>query len=135
MTPGAAGTGGSAGIAGPRATLSLFVWGWYLAALGVALLITPNLVLTTFLLPATDEVWIRVVGMFVVLLAHFSFSAARTRNAEYMWWSVQGRLAVPFFFSAFVLADWVSAALIPFGLVDLAGAIWTLWALRRDARA
>ena len=48
MTPGAAGTGGSAGIAGPRATLSLFVWGWYLAALGVALLITPNLVLTTF---------------------------------------------------------------------------------------
>lgn len=122
-------------LAGPRATRSLFVWGCYLTALGIALLMVPNLVLTTFFLPPSDEVWIRVVGMLVILLAHFSFSAARTRNREYMWWSVQGRIAVPFFFSAFVLADWVSSALILFGLVDLAGAMWTLWALRRDAAA
>lgn len=120
-------------LAGPRATRSLFVWGWYLTALGVALLVAPNLLLTTFFLPATDEIWIRVVGTLVVVLAHFSFSAARTRNEQYMWWSVQGRLAVPLFFTAFVLAGWVSPALIPFGLVDAAGAGWTLWALRRDA--
>jgi hypothetical protein len=122
-------------VAGPRARRSLFVWGWYLAILGVGLLLWPNPVLTLVRLPETDEVWIRVVAMFVLLLAHFSFSSARTANAEYMRWSVQARLAVPFFFAAFVLADWVSAALIPFGLVDLAGAMWTWGALRRDAAA
>ncbi len=128
----AAAAGGSR-LAGPRATRSLFVWGCYLTAVGVMLLVAPNVLLTTFLLPSTDEVWIRVVGTLVVVLAHFSFSAARTRNAEYMWWSVQGRLAVPLFFTAFVLAGWITPALIPFGLVDAAGAGWTLWALRRDA--
>lgn len=131
VTTSGGGMGGD--VAGPRARLSLFVWGWYLSILGVGLLIWPNTVLTLFRLPETDEVWIRVVAMLVLILAHFSFSAARTRNAEYMRWSVQGRLAVPLFVAAFVMADWVSSAMIPLGLVDLAGALWTHWALGRDA--
>lgn len=120
-------------MAGPRAATSLFVWGWYLTLLGAALLLAPNAILTPFGLPPTEEVWIRVVGMFTVLLAHFSFSSARTRNLDYMRWSVQARFAVPLFFIAFVLEGWVPAALIAFGLVDVAGASWTWWALRRDA--
>lgn len=123
----------SGAVAGPRAIRSLFVWGCYLTGLTLILLVAPNRLLTLFQLPPTDEVWIRVVGMLTGILAFFSFMAARTANAEYMRWSVVGRGAVPFFLSAFVLLGWAGPALLPFGFVDLAAALWTHWALRRDA--
>jgi len=44
------------------------------------------------------------------------------------------RSSVPLFFLAFVAAGLASPMLILFGVVDLAGALWTALALRRDAR-
>jgi hypothetical protein len=121
--------------AGPRATLSLRVWGYYLAAIGGILIGAPNTLLGIVGLPTTEEVWIRVVGMLVWILAYASFQSARTGNREYMTWSRNGRFAVPFFFAAFVLFGFVGPQILPFGVIDLAGATWTWWAIRADAAA
>ncbi len=122
------------GVAGPRARTSMRVWGYYLAATGGILVGSPNTLLGLVGLPPTDEVWIRVVGMLVWVLAYASFQSYRAANAEYMRWSVNARFAVPLFFIAFVAAGWVGAAILPFGAIDAAGAAWTMWALRADAR-
>ena len=47
---------------------SLIAFGCYLFPLGLILLLVPNLLLGLFQIPATSEVWIRVVGMLVIFL-------------------------------------------------------------------
>jgi hypothetical protein len=122
-------------LAGPRATTSLRVWGYYLSATGGILIGSPNTLLSIVGLPTTDEVWIRTVGMLILILAYASFQSARTRNLEYMTWSRNARFAVPFFFAAFVALGFVGPQILPFGVIDLAGASWTWWAIRADAAA
>jgi len=109
---------------------SLFVFGIYMVALGITLLVVPNVLLTLFGLPATNEVWIRVVGMLVCLLAVYYIQAARNELTAFFHWTVYTRASVIVFFIVFVVFGLVKPALILFGGVDLLGAIWTALALR-----
>ena len=118
-----------------KAARSLFVFGIYLVALGLFLLIAPNTLITLFGLPETYDVWIRVVGMLVVLLAYYDIQAARAEATDFFRWSVGARGTVILFFAGFVLADLVKPILLLFGGVDLAAAIWTYLALRSDGKA
>ncbi len=117
-----------------RAATSLFVWSIYLAVLSATVLFVPNVLLGLFAIPPTQEVWIRLVGMFLVFLAYFSFVSARTENAAYMLWSAQVRATVPLFFVAFVVLLQAPPALLLFSVVDVAAAGWTWMALRADAK-
>lgn len=118
-----------------KAARSVFVFGIYLVALGLFLLIAPNTLITLFGLPETHDVWIRVVGMLVFLLSYYAIQAARNEVTEFIRWSVVARAAVIVFFAGFVLADLVKPILLLFGGVDLAAAVWTHLALRSDAKA
>lgn len=115
-----------------RAATSLFVWSIYLAVLGTALLVVPNMLVGLFAVPETREVWIRVVGMLLLFLGYYSLGSARTENKAYMRWSAQVRATVILFFGAFVALGLAPAVLLLFAVVDLAAALWTFWALRRD---
>ena len=117
-----------------KAARSLLVFGVYLVALGLFLLIAPNTLIGWFGLPVTQDVWIRVVGMLVVLLAYYDIQAARKESTDFFRWSVVARAAVIVFFAGFVIANLVKPILLLFGGVDLAGALWTHLALRRDRK-
>ena len=114
-----------------KAAKSLFVFGIYLCGLGLILLLVPNLILQVFGVPPTHEVWIRINGMFVLCLSFYYVQAARNELTLLIRWTVWTRVAVIFFFAAFVL--WASApkALLLFGLIDLLSAIWTWLALKK----
>jgi len=112
---------------------SLFVFGIYLTALGVLLLLFPNALLQTFGAPATNEVWIRINGMFVVCLAYYYIQTARHGLTAFIRWTVWGRAAVIVYFFSFVLFAGAPKALLLFGVVDLLSAVWTFMALQRDA--
>jgi hypothetical protein len=113
---------------------TLFLFGLYLVGMGVGFVLMPNMLLGLFGLPETTEVWIRVVGVLALILAFYYILAARADLRIFIQWTVYARAAVIFFFSAFVLAGWVSPILILFGVVDLLAALWTAWALRKDER-
>lgn len=117
-----------------KAARSLLVFGIYLIALGLFLLIAPNTLITLFGLPAVNDVWIRVVGMLIVLLAFYDIQAARKEMTDFFRWSVVARASVIVFFAGFVLADLVKPVLLLFGGVDLVAATWTRLALRRDGK-
>jgi len=114
------------------AAKSLFVFGIYLLGLGLILLLVPNLILQFFGAPATSEVWIRINGMFVLCLSFYYVQTARHELTIFIRWTVWTRIAVIFFFAAFVLLLSAPKALLLFGLIDLLSAIWTLFALKRD---
>ncbi len=56
---------------------SVFVFAIYLLLLGVTLLVIPNALLSLFAYPTTDEIWIRVAGMLLVMIAFYYIQAAR----------------------------------------------------------
>ena len=118
-----------------RAAKSLFVFGVYLCGLGVVLLLFPNTLLHVCGVPPTSEVWIRINGMFVICLAFYYVQAARHGLTLLIRWTVWARVAVIFYFGAFVLLVGAPKALLLFGLVDLLSATWTFIALQRDAAA
>ena len=115
-----------------RAAKSLFVFGIYLCGLGLILLLVPNLILRVFGVPTTNEVWIRINGMFLLCLSFYYVQAARNELTIFIRWTVWARVAVIFYFAAFVLLVSAPKALLLFGLIDLLSAIWTWLALKRD---
>jgi hypothetical protein len=116
------------------AARTLLIWSVYLSVLAAWLLFAPNEFLALFRFPPLEEdVWIRIIGMFLTVLAYFSYQSARSENTDYFHWSVHVRATVILFFGAFVMLNGAPPILLLFGLVDLAAAIWTWRALRRDA--
>lgn len=115
-----------------KSAQTLFFFALYLFGVSVVLLVAPNLLLTTFRLPPTEEVWIRVVGMLVGFLGLYYVSAARANLLPILEMSVRARASVPAFFGIFVAMGWASPMLLLFGAVDLLGAIWTFLALRSE---
>ena len=114
-----------------NAAKSVFVFGLYELVLGTTLIIMPNTLLALFGFPCTNEVWIRVIGLLVCIFAFYDFQTARHELTDFFRWTVYARSSVILFFSAFVLSGLVNPVLILFGAVDLLGAIWTAFALRK----
>ena len=115
-----------------KSAQSLFFFALYLFGLGTVLLVAPNWLLGLFDIAPTAEVWIRVVGMLVLFLGVYYVSAARANFLPILEASVRVRIAVPLFFGAFVALGWAAPALLLFGGVDLAGAVWTFLTLRSE---
>jgi hypothetical protein len=98
------------------------------------LLLVPNMLLRLFAAPPTDEVWIRINGMFVLCLSFYYIQAARNELTAFVRLTVWTRAAVIFFFAAFVMLTSAPKALLLFGLIDLLAALWTWLALSRTRR-
>jgi hypothetical protein len=109
---------------------SVFVHGIYLAFSGLTLITVPNLLFGLLGIPATSEVWIRIVGVLTLILGFYFIQAARREVLEFMRWTVYARLTFMSFCVVFVLLSFSGPVLLLFGLLDLLGALWTALALR-----
>ena len=118
----------------PAVTLRAFAY--YLFVLSAALMLAPNALLGFFGIPATTDVWIRVVGMLVGFLAFYYYylRASHARLDAFYAWTVPARMSVLLFFGAFVGLGLAPRALLLFGVVDALAALWTWLALRRSPR-
>lgn len=114
-----------------RTARTSLVFGIYVVAAGALILLAPNLLLSIFTLPATSEVWIRVVGAIAVPLGFYYIEAARAEAISYFRVSVWGRVFFALSLAAFVVLGLSRWPLLLFGLIDLAGAGWTAFELRR----
>lgn len=65
----------------------------------------------------TNEIWIRVVGLLLVLMAFYYIQAAQKELSEFFQWTVYACVSVIFFFITFVVLDLARLALIAFGAV------------------
>ncbi|MCG2766997.1 MAG: hypothetical protein L6435_01245 [Anaerolineae bacterium] len=117
-----------------KAAKSILVFGIYLVVIGLGFLVVPNTPLALFGFPTTNEPWIRVVGLLLVLLAYYYVQAARSEMQPLFRWTVHTRPVVVVCFIVFVALGLAPPMLIVFGVVDLLGAVWTCLALR-DSQA
>ena len=117
-----------------KAARSVFWFGVYLVALGLALIVIPNVLIGLFGFPPTNEPWIRVAGVLAFMLGFYYVRLGRTDDRRFFELTIPARLAVVGFFAAFVILGLASPILLAFGCVDLAGTLWTALALRADVR-
>jgi hypothetical protein len=113
---------------------SVFYFGVYLLVLGALLILVPNVLLAFGAMPPTGEVWIRLVGMLVLILGTFYMVAGRNNLTAFFRWTLVTRTTAVFFLLGFIFARLASPFILVFWLGDLAGAIWTFLALRREGK-
>ena len=115
-----------------NAAKTLYYFGIYLYVIGLTLIFVPNLLLSTLQIPETNEVWIRVVGVLAFCIGFYYNRSGAANNTSFFKLSVTARIFVFLTFTGFVLLKFVSPLLIVFGTIDLAGAIWTWMALKKE---
>lgn len=114
------------------ASKSIYYFGFYLLILGITITVVPNMLLATFQIAETNEVWIRVLGAVVFNLGLYYLLMAPANHSLFLMLSVYTRALILFWFIVFVMIGWAPLQLILFGIVDAAGAIWTYTALRKN---
>jgi hypothetical protein len=117
------------------ASVSIKVFGAYVALTGITLLVVPNLLLSVLGLAATSEIWVRVLGAVAVAIGYYYWACGSAQAKAFFRASVTGR----FIFAALCLGLVVVIAapwqLLIFGAADALGALWTLVALRKEPAA
>ncbi len=98
-----------------KAARSVFWFGIYLVALGVTLVVVPNVPLSLFGMPPPDEPWIRVAGMLALLLGYYYVQCARAELRPFFALTIPARGAVIVFFAAFVALGFAKPTLLLFG--------------------
>lgn len=112
------------------AARSVYWFGVYLIVLGAGLLAVPGPLLAPFgIVPA--DAWIRVVGLLAALIGMYYLLAARHEFMPIIQASVMARLLVLPTFALLIAMAGAPAALLLFGAVDAAAAVWTGLQLRR----
>jgi protein-S-isoprenylcysteine O-methyltransferase Ste14 len=114
-----------------KASKTVYYFGFYLLATGLTLIFMPNLLLATFGIESTSEVWIRVVGALALAIGIYYIFTASTNNETFLKLTVYNRVLIAVWFSLFVAMGWAQWQLLLFGGVDLLGALWTWSAMRR----
>jgi uncharacterized membrane protein HdeD (DUF308 family) len=109
--------------------LSVFVFGIYLILVGIGFLLIPNIILPFFKFRKTDEPWIRVMAVLVLIIAFFYLVAANHNLIQIFWATVYTRFFVILSFTILVLTKKAQPKLLIFGAVDAIGAFWTLLTL------
>lgn len=117
------------------AVRSLRVFGAYLFVVGWLLILAPMVLLGPLGFGTSAEGWPRVIGVVVVALASYYWVGAKSGYRPFFVMTVVGRAFVLVAFSALVLLSLSRPELLIFGVVDAAGALWTLHQLSRPPRS
>jgi hypothetical protein len=115
-----------------KSAFTVKAFGVYALLTGLNLMLAPNMLLGMFGIPATNEVWIRVVGVLAFNIGIYYWFAAKCEAKAFFEATVYLRGFVFIAFAAFAALGLVNKALILFGCVEVAGAIWTWSALRKE---
>ncbi len=113
------------------AAKSVYYFGFYLYLVSVTLVFFPNILLGALQIPETHEVWIRVLGLLAGLIGFYYHRSGANNISAFFPLTIPTRIIVLLSFIIFAVLKMASPVLIGFGVVDFAGAMWTMMALRK----
>src|SRR5690348_10481223 len=115
-----------------KGSRTIYFFGIYLMLLAVSLMAFPNTLLGMFQIPATNEIWIRVLGAVVLDIGILYVFMAPANSALFMMLTVYVRISILVWFILFAMLGMAPPQLVLFGLLDAAGAAWTYFTLRKE---
>ena len=115
---------------------SVFLFGFYLYGVALGLMAQPALLLGTFgITVPEDDTFIRITGVVVGAIAFYYHRMGLADNRPFARLTVIARVWVFTAFLVIVLLGKIEPGLALIGGVDLLGAAWTWWALRKEGAA
>jgi hypothetical protein len=111
-----------------KSAWSVLIYSFYILGMGFTFLFIPNFALSLLGLANTSEPWIRVLGLFSIVVGVYYCSNAVFNLTDFFRISIVGRVL----FWLGMIGLWLSSFSPVLGLVgcvDLFGAIWTAWAM------
>lgn len=114
------------------AARSVYCFAFVFVMGGVGLLLIPHIVLPMLSLPSANDLFVRLLGLVMLILAYYYIRAARRELTDFFLWTVHARITGFGFYVVFYLLDIAPLVLLGLGVVDLLGALWTRWAIRSD---
>jgi hypothetical protein len=116
-----------------KSATSIFIWGIYAVLSGITFLLVPNLPLTMLGLGESQEVYPRLLGVAITMLGYYYLRAARQESMTPLYaWSVHARLGLAGAILVLVILGLAKPAMLGFAVTELAGSLWTAFALRAE---
>lgn len=115
------------------AARTILYFSYYIWAVALFMLLSPQLVLAPGGSPAEVTSWVRTMGAVLLILGLYYHISARTEQRGFFLATVWGRWAALPLFGLLAALGWVPWIMAAGTLVDVAGAFWTARALRRTA--
>ena len=114
---------------------SLFYFGIYILFTGLFILFLPNLFLEILKLPPLSSGWARMLGLIVIVIG--GYDVVSGYNSIRVCAAASVYLRILFFTGVLLLflLNEMPKEILPFGIIDLAGAIWTYITLSRSAKS
>lgn len=97
----------------------------YVIVSGLQLLLIPNVILGLVGFEPTQEIWIRIMGLLVLVLGFYYYYMAKYGNDKVVWATVLGRFSFCGGLVVFVLLGLAKPILIGFAAFELVLALWT----------
>jgi hypothetical protein len=115
-----------------HSSVSMLLFAVYMTCLAIAFVFFPNPVITLLGFAPVTDVWIRVFGVVLGIMAFYYCMAVREEATNFYRWTVYGRLALLPVFGAFVGLGLGPPVMLGFGAFDSGCAMWTWLTLRRE---
>lgn len=113
-----------------RPARSLFIFGIYVVLVAIAFLAIPERLIALLQFPPATVGWARVLGLLALVIGSYDIVGARAESVPYMRASVWIRCGFAAGTFILVALGQMPVTLIPLGASDIAGALWTAFALR-----
>ncbi len=118
-----------------KSAFTLKAFGLYVLAAGVVFTLAPAVMLSSLGLAPAADAWPRIVGLMAIVIGVYYQVAARTEARALIAVSVLTRGGFAVAIAALVGWGLAPAPMLLFGVVDLAGALWTYAMLRSEAQS
>ena len=109
-------------------------FGIYMALTGLALAVSPNTLFGLLGLPPTHEPWVRILGVFMMIVSYYYYRAAQSEATGFFRATVHGRLTIGLYLVYLGLTG-VGLVMVLFAVGEWIGAAITWWALGTRSRA
>jgi len=104
---------------------SIFYYSFYMMGMGLGLLLIPNMLLGVFGFDPTNDIWIRILGLFAFCAGMLYFYCGRTNQTGFFRVSVTERIVFFLGMVGIVLFLPANPLLVAISSADLFGAIWS----------
>ena len=115
------------------AAKTIIGFGIYMALTGLALAVSPNTLFGLLGLPPTHEPWVRILGMFMMIVSYYYYRTALSEAEAFFRATIHGRTVIGLFLVYLALTG-AGLVLILFAVGEWIGAAITWWALGARSR-
>jgi hypothetical protein len=110
----------------------MLIFSIYMLLQGLALLVLPNLLLGLFGIPETQEAWIRLIGIALVILAYYYYQCVKHRITVFYSFTVPTRVFQFIAIAIIAGLEMISPIVVGFALVEMGFGLWTFWELKKE---